>query len=121
MPTPPTRSTGSGEPCSIAPRSWDVGAISRALDSAPALSDRSGFGPGLRYRLGEGGALTVDLFPPNAAHRTGIACFSTVDLDLILFRQSMPAVAEDGLLFRTDNHVLAVDASGSLHLYRAAA
>ncbi len=102
-------------------RSWDVGHLSQALNAAPSMTDHPVFGRGLRYRLGERGALTVDLYPPTIIGRTGTVQLSTTDLDLLLFTQPVPAIAEDGLHFRTADHVLTVTARGDLQLYRAVA
>jgi hypothetical protein len=100
-------------------RSWDVGRLSRALNATPVLVQDETFGHGLRYGLGEHDALTLELYPPASNRRTGIVCLATADLVLTLFKQRMPAVAEDQLLFHTADAVLSLAASGEMRLFRA--
>jgi hypothetical protein len=98
---------------------WDVGRLSRALNATPAVVHHGAFGHGLRYGLGENGALTLELYPPASNRRTGIVCLATADLVLTLFKQRMPAIAEDELLFRTADAMLSLAASGEMRLFRA--
>ncbi len=95
---------------------WDVGRLSRALDREPELVRDPAWHVGVRYTLGE---LEVAVFPPNPDRRGGVVRFSTADLDLTLFRQAMPAIRAEGLIFETNDHFLSLSPGGELMLHRA--
>jgi hypothetical protein len=97
--------------------SWDVGAISHALQHEPEPTRDVAHGPGIRYNLADG-ALTVELFPPHAERRTGIVRLSTADSLQEFYRQPQPALREDGLIFATPEHLITLSPTGDLATYR---
>jgi hypothetical protein len=97
--------------------SWDIGAISRALDQQPAVARDIAHGPGVRYDLAEG-ALTVELFPPHAKRTKGIIRLTTADSLQEFYRQPSPAIREEGLIFETREHLISLSPTGELRTYR---
>lgn len=110
--------SGEGDGIPSRPRdSWDVGAISRALQHQPELARDIAHGSGIRYALADGG-LTVELFPPHAERRTGIIRLSTADSLQEFYRQPQPAIREEGLIFETREHLISLSPTGELATYR---
>lgn len=68
-------------------------------------------GPGVRYTLADG-AVTVELFPPYAERRTGIVRLATADTRQEFYRQPPPALRDDGLVFASDAHTVALSPTG---------
>ncbi len=101
-----------GTPCSSKP-SWDIGVISHALQRTPELANDIAHGPGVRYDLADG-AVTIELFPPHAERGSGIVRLSTTDSRQVFFRQPQPVVRDDGLIFQSHEHLLAITAAGQL-------
>lgn len=97
--------------------SWDIGAISGALQQAPEPARDVAHGPGIRYALADG-ALTVELFPPHAERRSGIVRLSTTDSLQEFYRQPQPAIREEGLIFETRDHLISLSPTGELMTYR---
>ena len=97
--------------------SWNIGAISRALDQAPGPARDIAHGPGVRYELAEG-ALTVELFPPHAERSKGIVRLTTADSLQEFYRQPQPAIREEGLIFETREHLISLSPTGELMTYR---
>lgn len=98
-------------------QSWDIGAISQALQTSPHVAHDRVHGPGVHYALADG-ALTVDLFPPHAERRSGIVRLSTADSLQEFYRQPQPAIREDGLIFETGEHLITLSPTGELMTYR---
>ena len=93
--------------------SWDVGAISRALQQAPQSCRDLAHGPGVRYDLADG-AVRVELFPPHAERGTGIVRLNTADSRQEFYRQPQPALREEGLVFETHEHLISLSPAGEL-------
>jgi hypothetical protein len=116
MTTPESASSPEGIP--HRPRqSWDIGAISQALDQPPAATTDIAHGAGVRYVLAEG-ALTVDLFPPHAERSKGIVRLLTTDSLQEFYRQPQPAIREEGLIFETRDLLITLSPTGELMAYR---
>ncbi len=98
--------------------SWDIGAVSSALDREPSLTRDPAHGPGVRYALGEHDALTVELFPPTAERHSGIVRLSTEDALLEFYRQPAPAIRPEGVIFETRDLLISLAPSGELMAYR---
>ena len=96
---------------------WDIGAISNALQHEPELARDIAHGPGIRYDLAEG-ALTVELFPPDAVRTKGIIRLSTADSRQEFYRQPQPAIREEGLIFETSELLIRLSPIGELMTYR---
>src|SRR5690349_2825128 len=94
-------------------RSWDVGAIARALRQAPELCRDVAHGCGVRYELAEG-ALSVELFPPQGERHDGIVRLSMTDARQEFYRQPQPAIGEDGLVFETRELVVSLSPAGDV-------
>jgi single-stranded DNA-binding protein len=112
------REFGSAEGIPHHPKqSWDIGAISQALDHTPEATRDIAHGSGVRYTLAEG-ALTVDLFPPHVERSKGIIRLSTADSLQEFYRQPQPAIREEGLIFETRDHLISLSPTGELMTYR---
>src|SRR4051812_30631212 len=98
-------------------QSWDIGAISNALDQTPEVATDIAHGPGVRYALADG-ALTVELFPPHAERKKGIVRLSTTDSLQEFYRQPQPGIREEGLVFETEEHLISLSPTGELMTYR---
>src|SRR5215213_1655466 len=98
-------------------QSWDIGAISQALDQAPEATRDPAHGLGVQYALAEG-ALTVTLFPPHGERSNGIVRLSTADSLQEFYRQPQPAIREEGLIFETRDHLISLSPTGELMTYR---
>jgi hypothetical protein len=98
-------------------QSWNIGAISQALDMTPEATRDIAHGAGVRYILAEG-ELTVDLFPPHAERTKGIVRLSTADSLQEFYRQPQPAIREEGLIFETREHLISLSPTGELMTYR---
>src|SRR5215213_12045235 len=98
-------------------QSWDIGAISQALDHTPESTRDVAHGPGIRYALADG-ALTVTLFPPHAERTKGIVRLSTADSLQEFYRQPQPAIREEGLIFETSDLLISLSPTGELMTYR---
>jgi single-stranded DNA-binding protein len=98
-------------------QSWDIGAISQALDHSPEATRDVAHGSGVRYVLADG-ALTVDLFPPHAERRRGIVRLSTADSLQEFYRQPQPAIRDEGLIFETSELLISLSPTGELMTYR---
>lgn len=98
-------------------QSWDIGAISHALNQAPDVATDVAHGPGVRYALADG-ALTVELFPPHAERAKGIVRLSTTDSLQEFYRQPQPAIRDEGLIFETREHLISLSPTGELMTYR---
>jgi hypothetical protein len=96
--------------------SWDIGAISRALDHSPDPARDIAHGPGVRYSLASG-ALTMELFPPDAERGTGIVRLSTADSRQEFYRQPPPALRADGLIFESGEHLITLSPTGKVMTY----
>ena len=111
-------STAYSEGTPYQPRpSWDIGAISGALQHEPEVARDVAHGAGVRYALANG-ALSVELFPPHAERRSGIVRLSTADSLQEFYRQPQPAIREDGLIFETRDHRITLSSTGELATYR---
>src|SRR5215213_4239601 len=97
--------------------SWDIGAISQALDHTPESTRDPAHGLGVQYVLAEG-ALTVTLFPPYAERTKGIVRLSTADSLQEFYRQPQPAIREEGLIFETSDLLISLSPAGELMTYR---
>jgi hypothetical protein len=97
-------------------QSWDIGAISQALDQPPGQLRDAAHGLGVQYTLADG-ALTVTLFPPHAERSKGIVRLTTVDSLQEFYRQPQPAIREEGLIFETHNHLISLSPTGALMTY----
>lgn len=100
-----------------AKQSWDVGAISQALNHPPEPAQDIAHGPGVRYALADG-ALTIELFPPHAERCTGIVRLSTADSLQEFYRQPQPALRDEGIIFETSQLLISVSSTGELMTYR---
>src|SRR5215210_2343496 len=98
-------------------QSWDIGAISQALDQTPESAQDIAHGPGIRYALADG-ALTVSLFPPHAERTKGIVRLTTADSLQEFYRQPHPAIRQEGLVFETRDHLISLSPTGELMTYR---
>jgi hypothetical protein len=99
--------------------SWDIGAISHALQHSPdsePVRDPA-HGSGVRYDLA-GGALIVDLFPPNGERMNGIVRLATADSLQEFYRQPQPAIREEGLIFETGELLISLSPTGEVATYR---
>src|SRR5689334_14416501 len=113
----PSREISPAEGIPHRPRqSWDIGAISEALQHTPEPSRDIAHGPGVRYALADG-ALTVELFPPHAERSQGIIRLSTADSLQEFYRQPQPALREEGLVFETTGHLISLSPTGELMTY----
>jgi hypothetical protein len=98
-------------------QSWDIGAISGALQATPEPSRDIAHGPGIRYALAEG-ALSVELFPPHAERTSGIVRLSTVDSRHEFHRQPHPAIGADGIIVASPTHQITLSPTGELLTFR---
>lgn len=98
-------------------QSWDIGAISSALDREPNATRDVAHGPGVRYDLADG-ALRVELFPPHAERTKGIVRLSTKDSLQEFYRQPQPAIREEGVIFETSELLISLSPDGELMTYR---
>src|SRR5215217_3072263 len=98
-------------------QSWDIGAISQALDQTPESTQDVAHGNGVKYALADG-ALTVSLFPPHAERTKGIVRLTTADSLQEFYRQPQPAIREEGLIFETSELLISLSPTGELMTYR---
>ncbi len=74
--------------------SWDMSALSWSLDVAAEARIDVAHGEGVAYRLGPGPGTLLELFPA-----TGTVRLTGQDVQLTLFRQDPPRLADEGLVF----------------------
>ena len=98
-------------------QSWDVGAISIALDHQPEATRDVVHGPGLRYDLADG-RLTAEIFPPHAERRTGIVRLGTEDSRQEFYRQPQPAIREECVVFETSELLIRLSSTSALATFR---